>query len=101
MSVDPIVLPANASSGCRQMTDEEKKDLALFDAPARQRVAAAADATTAQVGGRRGAMSTPLHPLPAALLPCPRCLLPHPHLAHPPQVDDCIARYLWTRQLTL
>jgi signal recognition particle GTPase len=45
------------------MTPAEKKDLALFDAPARRRVAADVGATTNQV-------------------------------------DDCIARYLWTRQLT-
>lgn len=45
------------------MTPDEKKDLALFDAPARARVAQQVGATTSQV-------------------------------------DDCIARYLWTRQLT-
>lgn len=45
------------------MTAAEKKDLALFDAPARHRVAAEIGASTNQV-------------------------------------DDCIARYLWTRQLT-
>lgn len=46
------------------MRPEEKKDLKLFDAAARQRVAAEVGTT-------------------------------------PRQVDDCIARYLWTRQMTL
>lgn len=45
------------------MRPEEKKDLALFDRAARQRVAAEARCTTGQV-------------------------------------DDCIARFLWTQQMT-
>lgn len=92
------------------MTPAEKKDVSLFGREARERVAQQVRPARARAGrggagpGRAGSGRTDSHApcLPSADPPlAPASTAPHQIGATTVQVDDCIARYMWTRQMTL